>query len=316
MHTGIPATIASRIDSGWPLLLDGGLGGELDRRGFDISTPLWSAELINSAPATLRALHLDFLEAGAMCITTASYQASEPGLAALGMGRDAIESVFRDSVAIARAARDEFLQSHPTPRFRPLVAASVGPYGAYLADGSEYRGNYGQSDAALRAFHTARLGWLDRSGADLIACETIPDLQEARVLAGLLERLTTPAWISFCCRDGRSLHDGNAIEAAAELFKNHARCFALGVNCCAPADVGALIERIAAVAPHKLIVVYPNSGQQYDAEAKHWRGDQAPRHYSELAAGWFQAGAGMIGGCCRIGPEYIRELAARRTWPC
>jgi homocysteine S-methyltransferase len=307
--------IAAALDAGRPFLLDGGLGSELAARGFDIDSPLWSAELILRRPDALREVHLDYLEAGASCITTASYQASLPGLAARGMTADESERVFRASVEIAAAARDEFQRLQPA-RAPALVAASIGPYGAYLADGSEYRGNYGIGEHALEEFHASRLAWLDAAGADLLACETIPDLQEARVLGRLLEAVSTPAWCSFCCRDSATLHDGSSLDAAAEIFASHPRVFALGVNCCAPGIVEQAIGRIRAVAPDKLIVVYPNSGQQYDAEARQWSGDAELSHWLSLAERWFEAGAGLIGGCCRIGPRHIRELAARKSWQC
>lgn len=309
------AAIADSIGAGRPFIVDGGLGSELAVRGYDIETPLWSAELIRAQPEALRAVHLDYLLAGARCITTASYQASFPGLAALGLGAAEIEAVFRASVEIAADARDEFLRRHPHD-LRPLIAASVGPYGAWLADGSEYRGNYGLDDAGLVAFHAPRLEILDRSGADLLACETIPDLQEARVLCELLGSTSTPAWLSFCCRDDRTLHDGHSLDAAVALAAACDGIFAIGVNCCAPAHVEGAIRRIRAADTGKLIVVYPNSGQQYDAEARDWRGAQELTHWSSLAAGWFAAGADIIGGCCQIGPRHIRELATRKTWPC
>ena len=309
------AAIRDCIDAGRPFIADGGLGSELAARGYDIDSPLWSAELIRTHPGAIADVHLDYLEAGARCITTASYQASLPGLAARGMSANEIEGVFRACVDIAAGARDDFLRRHPQ-RPRPLIAASVGPYGAYLADGSEYRGNYGLDDARLEDFHGPRLAMLDRSGADWLACETIPDLQEARVLCGLLDSVSTPAWVSFCCRDEHTLHDGNSLPAAIELAADCDRVFAVGVNCCAPGIVAAAIDNIRAAAGGKLIVVYPNSGQQYDAEARDWSGAGELRHWSSLAARWFDAGAAIIGGCCRIGPRHIRELAARKQWHC
>ena len=308
--------IQSIIASGRPLLLDGGFGGELELRGYDISSPLWSAELMLRQPEAIVALHRDYLEAGAQCITTSSYQASLEGLRARGMRPAEIENVFQASVELACQARDGFLRDNPGCEFRPLIAASVGPYGAYLADGSEYRGNYGISDDRLCEFHQQRLQWLDNSPADLIACETIPDLQEARVLSRLLESVATPAWVSFCCRDARQLHDGNQLSAALGLFAQHEQVFALGVNCCASDLIVEMITNISVANTGKLIVVYPNSGQQYDAGSKHWHGDSELQHWSQQAASWFAAGAGMIGGCCHVGPQYIRELATRKKWHC
>ena len=301
---------------GRPLLLDGGLGGELEARGHDVSSPLWSAALIAHQPGVIARLHRDYLDAGAHCITTSSYQASVPGLRAQGVAMADIEQLFQRSVDLALDAREAYLRDHPEFPFRPLIAASVGPYGAYLADGSEYRGNYGIGDDALREFHRQRLRWLDRSGADLIACETLPDLDEARVLSELLAAVTTPAWVSFCCRDATHLHDGNRLEQALELFAGLPRVFALGVNCCPPTLIDGLIESLCAAGSGKMIVVYPNSGQQYDAAGKHWHGDADLGAWSRRAAAWFAAGADIIGGCCHVGPEYVRRLSARESWHC
>ena len=314
--TTIPAALRLRLDCGRPLLLDGGLGSELERRGYDIDSALWSARLIESDPAALRAVHRAYLDAGADCITTASYQASLPGLSALGKTAEEIDACFRKSVELAREACLDFCRARDGLDAPPLVAASVGPYGAYLADGSEYRGNYGLDSAGLERFHAPRLDLLDRAGADLIACETMPDLDELRVLKNLLGRVETPAWVSFCCGDEQNLRDGNPVEAAAELFAEGAQPFALGVNCCAPSLVLPLVERIRAVVPDKPIIVYPNSGQQYDAETINRRDDAALEEWLRLAANWYRAGAAIIGGCCRLGPEYIRARAAKESWPC
>jgi homocysteine S-methyltransferase len=309
-------TIRATFESGRPFLLDGGLGGELELRGFDVSSALWSAELILERPEALLEVHRDFLEAGARCISTASYQASEPGLKARGLSAAEIEGVFRASVDLACRARDQFMRDNPGLAYRPLVAASVGPYGAYLADGSEYRGNYGIGEKQLRDFHAQRLHWLDNTAADLIACETIPDLREAKVLRQLLESVVTPTWVSFCCRDSQRLHDGNRLRTACELFVDHPRVFAIGVNCCPPKLVAGMIENITAIEHGKMIVVYPNSGQQYDAASKHWSGASELNQWSRQALQWFQAGAGIIGGCCHIGPAFINELASIESWHC
>jgi len=305
--------IQAALDADRPFLLDGGLGSELAARGYDIATPLWSAEMILQRPDALAEVHRDYLEAGAECITTASYQASVPGLAARGMPPARIAEVFANSIKIALAECDAFAKRRP-PAPRRLVAASIGPYGAYLADGSEYRGNYAASDAELEDFHASRLELLDGAGADLLACETIPDLREARIVGRMLEGAGTPAWVSFCCRDASTLHDGNALRSAVELFADHPRVFALGVNCGAPAHAEAAIGVIRAAAPGKLVAVYPNSGQQYDAEARQWRGSAEMQHWSGLAQRWYAAGAALIGGCCNLGPQHIRELAARTSW--
>ena len=298
-------SINAWIARGRPVLLDGGLGGELEARGYDVSSPLWSAALILNRPEAIEAVHRDFLEAGAQCITTSSYQASVEGLRVLGLSLPEIEAVFRDSVELARRAREIYLRKNADVSFRPLIAASIGPYGAYLVD-----------DDTLHRFHAQRLHWLDRSGADLIACETMPDLQELRVLSQLLQSISTPAWVSFCCRDAGHLHDGSELERAIALFANCENVFALGCNCCPAALIEPLIAKLVASNSNKLITVYPNSGQQYDAEGKQWYGEGALEHWSRQAVAWFAAGAGIIGGCCHVGPEYIRELATRQTWRC
>jgi len=306
--------IRAMIDNEGPLVLDGGFGSELQARGYDVSSALWSAALVTSHPAAIVEVHRAYLDAGARCITSASYQASVPGLEAAGYDPAAIRALFSETIALACRARDEFLHDNPDCGYRPLVAASLGPYGAYLADGSEYRGRYGVDDEVLRNFHAQRLRWLDAAGADLLACETIPDLQEAKVLAQLLESATTPSWVSFCCRDELSLQDGHRLEDALALFRSLPRVLALGVNCCAPGMVSGLIRNLRAQVADKLIVVYPNSGAQYDAGRKCRQGQQTAAQWSRQAAAWYRAGASIIGGCCRIGPEHIRQLAKRETW--
>lgn len=298
------------LDNRKPLILDGGLGSELARRGQDISSPLWSAELLINNPLAIAEVHRDYLDAGAQCITSASYQASVPGFASIGVVSQSARDLFHHSVEIARNACDEFLSQNAGCKYQPMVAASVGPYGAYLADGSEYTGDYGVEDRTLVDFHRQRLEWLDQAGADVLACETIPSLQEAAVLCQLLKTANTPAWISFSCRNDRLLNDGSPIAEAAALFERHPKVVALGVNCSAPQTIAALIGRIKSELPGKAIVVYPNSGEHYDAVTKTWHGVETPLESAAAARTWFDAGASIIGGCCRMGPDHIAAIAA------
>ncbi|MFT5219101.1 MAG: homocysteine S-methyltransferase [Planctomycetota bacterium] len=306
-----PPQIERILAANRPFILDGASGSEMQSRGYDVSSSLWSAQLLIDEPDALQALHLDYLQAGADCITTSSYQASMPALLERGFSLAELQSLFELSVSIAVAAREQFLQQQQPPESKPLVAASIGCFGAYLADGSEYRGNYGVAREVLVDFHRQRLHWLDQSGADLIACETIPDLAEAEVLAELLRSTNTPAWVSFSCADGAHLHDGSRIETMAELFNQHPGVFALGINCTAPGFIDDLVIKLKSRVPDKLILVYPNSGEQYDAEHKCWQRQESPQQWLALVEKWHGLGADMIGGCCRIGPEQIQTIANR-----
>ena len=296
------------------LVLDGGLATELEADGFDLNHPLWSARVLIERPEAIRAVHARFLAAGADCIISATYQASFPGLSRYGLSDSESERLFRFAVRLAAEERDRFWRDRANRkgRRRPLVAASVGPYGAFLADGSEYRGDYRTDDAGLAAFHWRRLETLARAGADLLAVETIPSVREGRVLRRLLERLehAPPAWVSFTCRDGSRLSDGTPVEAAAADFAGCDPVRWVGVNCTAPTHFASLIPRIAA-ASGKPVVAYPNGDGRYDAVRKIWEVPPETASLHRLAPQWQRLGAAVIGGCCRIRPDDIREI--RRT---
>jgi homocysteine S-methyltransferase len=280
------------------LLSDGGLATELEARGHDLSDPLWSARLLADDPQAIVAVHAAYFRAGATIATTASYQASFEGFAARGIGRGEAAGLLRRSVELAQAAREQ------AGGDGLRVAASVGPYGAALADGSEYRGRYGLSVAALTRWHRPRVEILADAGADVLALETVPDVDEGAALVALVRSVGVPAWLSYtiegaATRAGQSLADAFAVAAGV------AEIVAVGVNCCAPDDVLPAIEAARAVG--KPVIVYPNSGERWDGRA--WTG---PRTYSpQLAAQWAAAGASVIGGCCRVGPADI--AAVRRT---
>jgi homocysteine S-methyltransferase len=292
-------------------VLDGGLATELEARGLDLRDRLWSARALLEAPDLISAIHRDYLDAGADVITTATYQATIPGLVARGLSEGDARRVLLSAVALARRARDAFQdRAGPGDRPRPIVAASIGSYGAYLADGSEYRGEFGLSVEALANWHRPRLRALEESGAEILAFETIPSLSEAEAIARLLaERDGPPAWISFQARDARRLADGAAIEEAATIADRCDRIVAVGVNCVAPERVVPLLRAVAA-GTAKQLVAYPNRGDAWDPAARRWVAQDRTVDFAALAPSWREAGARAIGGCCRTTPEDVRVIVA------
>ncbi|MFB9624652.1 homocysteine S-methyltransferase [Nonomuraea helvata] len=282
------------------LVLDGGLSTQLERLGADLGDELWSARLLLEQPELIRRVHADYFAAGADVATTASYQATIPGFLRRGLDVATAERLIRLSVELAAQARDE--------AGRGLVAASVGPYGAYLANGAEYTGDYGLDEEGLFEWHLPRWEILASAGADLLACETIPSYPEARALVRLLAR--TPgvkAWVSFSCRDRERLNDGTPIREAAALFGGNPQVVAVGANCTAPRHIPGLISCLAGGPP---VVVYPNSGETWDAGHRRWLGLADPVEFGQAAKEWQKAGASLIGGCCRTTPEHIAQIRA------
>jgi homocysteine S-methyltransferase len=294
------------------LVLDGGLATELEGLGLDLDHPLWSAHVLRDAPEAIAAVHRAYLEAGADCITTASYQATFEGFAREGLPHAEAVELLRRSVSLATEARDAFW-SDPRNRLgrqRPIVAASVGPYGAYLANGAEYTGDYALGEGDLAAFHRERFQVLAASGADLLACETIPSAIEARALAKLLDEAPgTLTWFTFSCRDGERISDGTPFVECLRDLASHPQIVALGVNCTAPRHVESLL-RAAVTVTVKPLVAYPNSGERYEAASRTWLGAVSAEDWGRRGRVWRGAGARLIGGCCRTGPGHIRSLRA------
>lgn len=293
------------------MILDGGLATELEAKGCDLSDELWSAGLLMNQPKLIRDVHLEYLHAGADCIASASYQATIEGFVNRGLTDAESVALIERSVSLATDARDEFWAepSNRAGRLQPLVAASIGPYGAYLADGSEFRGDYGLSVDDLQRFHRRRWCILTSCGADLAACETLPSLPEAVALRRLLEE--TPgvtAWFSFSCSSTDCINDGTPIEELVAELEDCPQIVALGANCTSPRFIEGLVHAFKQ-ASEKPVVVYPNSGEGWDAVAKCWV-PAGPTSVTLSSAGdlWMQAGARLIGGCCRTGPQQIRSL--------
>ncbi|GGS55067.1 homocysteine S-methyltransferase YbgG [Planobispora rosea] len=279
------------------VILDGGLATHLEALGADLRDDLWSAKVLVENPSAIRQAHLDYFAAGAQVATTASYQASIPAFLRRGLTVREAEDLIRLSVRLAAEARDAHGEG--------AVAASVGPYGAYLANGAEYTGDYDLDEDGLAGWHRDRWHILADSGADFLACETIPSFAEARAFKRLLgETPGVRAWVSFSCRDGEHISDGTPLREAAALFTADPRVLAVGVNCTAPRHIPSLIGRIEG----KPVMVYPNSGETWDAENRRWTGTADPVEFGTAAAGWHAAGSAFIGGCCRTTPEHIRQI--------
>jgi homocysteine S-methyltransferase len=282
-------------------VLDGGLSNALEDRGHDLTGDLWTARLLRDAPEEIAAVHRTYFAAGARVATTASYQASIEGFTRLGVSRADAEALIRHSVLLAREVRDD-LAAEGVER---LVAASVGPYGAALADGSEYRGRYGVAAARLRDFHRPRLELLAAASPDLIAVETIPDVDEAAVLVELLDEIGLPAWFSYSAKRLKT-RAGQPLEEAFRVAASAGSVIALGVNCCAPGDVVPAV-RLAVSTTGLPAVAYPNRGESWDPIRHTWTG---PGGFDRaLAIEWIDAGAQYVGGCCRVGPNDVAALA-------
>ncbi|MFI9275405.1 homocysteine S-methyltransferase [Kitasatospora sp. NPDC052896] len=298
-----------------PLVLDGGLSNQLAAAGHQLTDELWSARLLVDAPGALVAAHRAYLRAGAEVVTTAGYQASFEGFARRGIGRAGAERLLRLSVELAReAVADEegHEEGHEAghegsaERRRRWVAASIGPYGAVLADGSEYRGRYGLGIGELERFHGPRVEAVLAAGPDVLALETVPDADEAVALLRVVRGLGVPVWLSYTVAGDRT----RAGQPLAEAFGPAAdapEVLAVGVNCCAPRDVAEAV-RIAARVTGKPVVAYPNCGEEWDPATRDWRG--TPVGPAASAGGWVADGARLVGGCCRVGPDRIRALAA------
>ncbi|OWA12015.1 homocysteine S-methyltransferase [Streptomyces sp. CS113] len=293
---------ADALASG-PLVLDGGLSNQLEAAGHDLGDALWSARLLAEDPEALTRAHLAYFEAGADVAITATYQATFEGFARRGVGRERAAELLALGVESAREAARRTRAGRPGRRL--WVAASAGPYGAMLADGSEYRGRYGLGAGELERFHRPRLEVLAAARPDVLALETVPDTDEAAALLRAVRGLGVPAWLSYTVAGGRT-RAGQPLEEAFALAADAAEVVAVGVNCCAPEDVSGAVETAARVTG-KPVVAYPNSGETWDAGSRSWRGRSS--FAAERVRDWRERGARLVGGCCRVGPETIASIA-------
>ncbi len=288
-------------------VIDGGLASELESLGARIDGPLWSAHVLEDEPAKVAAVHRAYIQAGSQCIATCSYQVSRMGYAEVEFSAARADAALLRSVELARSVANE------TPKRRILVACSLGPYGAALHNGGEYHGNYDCSYADLVRFHSERIDVIAHAKGDqvpdLLAFETFPSLEEVRAVGEALAPWPDMrAWFSFSCRDDKHVSHGELVRECASAVADFPQTAGVGVNCVPSKWVPSLVEELRA-GSGKPILVYPNSGGGWDADAKCWIGSTEPEEFGALAAEWFSKGADIVGGCCRIGPAHIRAAA-------
>jgi homocysteine S-methyltransferase len=294
----VTATLADALTLG-PVVLDGGLATHLEAQGHDLKSELWSARLLHDDPDAIIQAHLAYFGAGAQVATTASYQASLDGFVRVGMDKADAAQMIKRSVRLAQQARTDAAGDHLR-----WIAGSVGPYGAALADGSEYRGDYEVSIDELRRWHRPRIELLVEAGVDILALETIPCLAEVEALVAEIEGSGQPCWLSITCAGDRTRSGEPAADAFA-LSRDVDEIIAVGVNCIDPADAPALVS-CAGESTGKPVVVYPNSGERWNATERHWTG---PRTFQpDQVQDWIGDGARMVGGCCRVGPQEISAI--------
>jgi homocysteine S-methyltransferase len=294
----VTISLADAIDAG-PAVLDGGLATQLESQGHNLDSALWSAQLLHDDPDAIVQAHLAYFAAGAQVATTASYQASIGGFVQAGISQKEGAQLIRRSVRLAEQARGSLETGNDR-----WIAGSIGPYGAALADGSEYRGDYDLTVEELRAWHRPRIELLAEAGVDILALETIPCLAEVEALLAEIDGTGQPCWLSISCAADRTRAGEPATEAFS-LARDVEEIVAVGVNCIDPADAYALV-RIASESSGKPAVVYPNSGERWDNAARNWIGP--PRFHAEDVASWISGGARLVGGCCRVGPTQIRAV--------
>lgn len=314
-------TIQDILDRRGIMIIDGSMSTALERLGANLNSRLWTAKALELSPDLVRQVHLDYFKAGADCGITCSYQATIPGLMAEGATQEEAERLIALSVRLFCQARQQWWEEEGEKEGRafPLCLAGIGPYGAYLADGSEYRGHYGVDDEVLDRFHRRRMEVLKEAGADIFLIETQPSLREALLAAGIAEELGADYWISFSCMDGKHICEGDLIRKCGEAFsQDHPHLRMIGINCTKPVYIASLIRELrtglqSAQTGNRIpIGVYPNSGEEYDPVTKTWHGTGDARSFGEYALDYMKAGADAVGGCCTTVASHVEQVVEAR----
>ena len=296
------------------MIIDGSMSTALEALGADLNNSLWTASVLRNQPQLVRQVHYDYFKAGADCGITCSYQATIPGLVEAGCSEEEAEELIIRSVTLLKEARDQWWneEGRKSGRPYPLCLASVGPYGAYLADGSEYTGNYSMDHDRLWNFHYRRMELLQQAGADILLIETQPALTEALVASEIAESLNADYWVSFTCLNGTHTCANDSVRECAQILsEDHPHLKMIGVNCTKPEYIVSLIGELKK-GTDVPIGVYPNSGEIYDPVSKIWTSAETGMDFGSYAFSYMTAGADAAGGCCTTTCAHIRQTVDAR----
>ena len=290
------------------IVIDGALASELQRRGCDLNDSLWSAKVLIEQPELIQQVHYDYFVAGADCAITASYQATPMGFAPKGIELEESIKLIKTSVKLAQQAKMQYLNDIKQDKAL-LIAGSVGPYGAYLANGSEYTGDYQLSESEFIAFHKDRVAALIDAGVDILACETMPSFFEIKALAKLIQQFPmVNCWFSLTLKDQKHISDGTPLTEVIEYLNSIEQIVSVGINCIALEKVTPALEVLSKLTS-KPLIVYPNSGEQYDPTTKQWHKNHDHNcTFANQLDVWINLGAKLIGGCCQTTPDDIVEI--------
>lgn len=307
--------IAANLKNRKGIVVDGAMATELEKLGVKTDSDLWSARALVENPEAITAVHKSYFQNGADIAITNTYQANVAKFMELGFSEKESENLIIQAVELAKKARDDYYGSLSETERKsraphPLIAGSVGPYGAYLADGSEYRGDYYLTKAEYQEFHFPRMQLLDQAGVDLFAFETQPNFDEANALVDLLidKFPEQHAWLTFSVKDDDTLCDGTSLPEAVKYFNGADQISAIGVNCTTLENIHEIIRNVHQVTD-KPIIVYPNNGDIYNPTTKTWQTNPQADTFTDLVPSWLEAGASLIGGCCRTTPADIKEIS-------
>ena len=290
------------------IVIDGALASELQRRGCDLNDSLWSAKVLIEQPELIQQVHYDYFVAGADCAITASYQATPMGFAPKGIELEESIKLIKTSVKLAQQAKMQYLNDIKEDKAL-LIAGSVGPYGAYLANGSEYTGDYQLSESEFIAFHKDRVAALIDAGVDILACETMPSFLEIKALAKLIQQFPmVNCWFSLTLKDQKHISDGTPLTEVIEYLNSIEQIVSVGINCIALEKVTPALKVLSKLTS-KPLIVYPNSGEQYDPTTKQWHKNHDHNcTFANQLDVWINLGAKLIGGCCQTTPDDIVEI--------
>jgi S-methylmethionine-dependent homocysteine/selenocysteine methylase len=293
----LPASWSSRLGAGAPVLLDGALGTELERRGVPSSLPLWSTQALLEAPDTVSAIHREYALAGAEVLTAGTFRTQQRTLARAGDAglEGEAAALTRHAVLLARRAAEA------APR-TCWVAGSAPP----LEDC--YRPDLVPADDVAAAEHREHIAHLVEAGIDVIAVETMNCVREARIAARAAADSGVPFWVSFVCDPDALLLSGESLRAAIDAVRD-AGPTAVGVNCVPPSAVAGCLPVLRSCGIDFL--VYANLGMPEEDGSR--SEEQGPTEFAGEVDRWTAAGARMVGGCCGTRPDHIRAVADALT---